>query len=211
MSKSGRQLISSKADFPRVKIYREDGAGGPVYTIAFRNREERARGPKALILITALVGGVMALAVMPIISIACVVIFIVMAQPANERREIALDFGKGELRVYRSGALEIRKQLALANLTIERHPEAEQEWHDSGGKLGIKQKQHCLVGWFGAAGADRADLVCRVEWPRKDSLLEVRQAILWAMQQAQQEAGAVPGHDEYERQTARTTMAPPLD
>ena len=46
------------------------------------------------------------------------------------------------------------------------------------------ERQHCLIGWFGEGGAEQIILCFRAEWPTRHSLMEVQQAVLWAIQQA---------------------------
>ena len=62
---------------------------------------------------------------------------------------------------------------------------AERERHEKRGQLGPFQKQHCLFGWFGVAGAEKVMLLATVGMAaRRNSLFEVRQALLWAMETA---------------------------
>ena len=62
----------------------------------------------------------------------------------------------------------------MSNLTVEPHPMAERERHEKRGQLGPFQKQHCLFGWFGIAGAEKVMLLARWEWPSQE--LAVRSA-----------------------------------
>jgi hypothetical protein len=79
----------------------------------------------------------------------------------------------------------------------------------------LRQKQHCLFGWFGIGGAQKICLVCKVEWPNKNSLTEAQAAIMWARERAQNDfktrqtgeaAGPAAG-----RRTEEGGMKPPLD
>ncbi|MDP2619203.1 MAG: hypothetical protein Q8P46_03355 [Hyphomicrobiales bacterium] len=109
-------------------------------------------------------------------------------------RIIELEPGADRLRVLMGGTVSVERQLSrLASLTVEPHPEVEvhrmrrQERKQT--RLTDAEKTHCLFGWFGVAGAEKVLLLSRAEWPNRDSLFEVRQAIEWAREQAR---GAAP-------------------
>jgi hypothetical protein len=124
------------------------------------------------------------------------------------RRAIVLDAAKNELNVYGNGKLEVSQPLdKIYTFTLDKHPlaEAEEMRNRRADKIGEFQKQQCLFGLFGPGGAYKVKLVCRYEWPCVDSLYEVRQALIWAIQ-------ALAGPEEGER-AARGAggMRPPLD
>lgn len=142
-------------------------------------------------------------------------------RPRTVLRWIELDLAAGVLRVLRNKKVKFSHPLTLKNLTIEHHPEAEIEFRKLKGKQGLKQKQHCLFGWFGSAGANKQCLLCRFEWPNQESLIEVLKAILWSLEAgAAQHVAAggkfggrfVPaGDDDAARGGQRGGINPPLD
>lgn len=132
------------------------------------------------------------------------------------RRVIEIDFGKDEFRVLRNGSTTVKRQLQrLTNLTIERHPEAELEYRKLNGRLGPKQKQHCLFGFFGAMGAEKVLLVSRYEYPSQDSLYQVSQAILWAIKETASRPASAPAkapeRPEPQAVPQPVGIKPPLD
>jgi hypothetical protein len=195
------QRISTAADFARVAVYRRDGPSGPVMTLAFSQKEfvtDRATqllmAAAILLLIGASVLAVNVGGALPqgwlVLGIlaAWVAFFAKFKQPWTISRAIELDFGADRLAVFRKGRLDRQQQLSrMANLTVEEHPEAELARLNrqmKGEKSPrVAEKQHCLVGWFGAGGGEQVVLVTRAEFPNRNSLFEVRQAMLWAMEQ----------------------------
>ena len=222
--------ISTPSDFPHTAVY----ADGSVYTVAFDNLEySNLRKFTTVIIGTAIVIlGVVVLVGFtaraatalglpefagPAAS-AAIGIFLFWRgamRPFKFKRAIELDFGHDELRVLKNGKPVIRRQLTrLANLTVEDHPEAEMNRlnRQARGQNNIlieTEKQHCLIGWFGAGGAEQVMLLTRAEYPSRHSLFEVRQAIMWAMERASaggtQQAGPEPLAPSTE------TIKPPLD
>ncbi len=123
-----------------------------------------------------------------------------LKHPWKMKRAIELDFGADQLRVFKGQKLKISRQLSrMANLTVEDHPDAEHAriTRQEHGKKSPKdvEKQHCLIGWFGAGGAEQVMLLARAEWPCRNSLFEVRQAILWAIEQARDNVTGTRGPD----------------
>jgi len=56
------------------------------------------------------------------------------------------------MRVLRNGKETLSHRSNLREGMLDLHPEAEIKHRKLRGKLGPKQKQHCLFGWFGEAG-----------------------------------------------------------
>lgn len=223
MSKA--QVISTKDDFPHLQVWRQERATGPLLAVVFKNREARTAGwdtvwglgsltllTAGLVPIIAYFSNWTAVAIIAVL----LVILIRMIRPVWVRRAIELDFGAKALRVLKNGRVKLTRPLAsLQNLTIEPHPQVEAEMRRNPGKIGPKQKQHCLFGWFGAGGGDKVLLVSRFEWPSQESLFEVRQAVIWALRQADgaplpEEAGA-PRSAEREATQKPADIKPPLD
>jgi hypothetical protein len=218
--------ISSAADFPHVAVYQD---AGPVFSVAFKNREQRSLGNQMLwmggipVAVMVFFGGVVAPAMeidgyrgtawgfgMLGAFILPAVMFRIAMGPTRSRRVIELDFRRDRLRVLRNGKEALARELSrLHNLTVEPHPMAQRETREKGGALGPFQKQHCLFGWFGAGGAEKVMLLARWEWPNQDSLFEVRQAVQWARERR----GSLRGEDEAQAagQGAPSGMKPPLD
>lgn len=218
----GRRL-STEDDFPQVTVYERQSASGPVYCIAFDNLEfggmrELLMRFFSLVLITlfipgALIAGMFAerLSVSWVIgiglfSVGAVLVYLRAYRPFSAKRTIELDFGQDRLRVTRNGKVAVERTLSrLHNLTVENHPEAEfmrASRQESGNKqLMDEEKQHCLIGWFGVGGSEQVVLLSRAEWPNRNSLFEVRQAVMWAKQrepaaqQAEQRKGLNPPLD----------------
>jgi len=196
--------ISSAQDFPNVAVYFRPG---PVYRIAFKNlefaqgAEKAALGIGALIAIVTLVPMAAAYGIyahhfgVPWYYGAGVVVggfllfLSLLGRPSQKDRAIELDKGKDRLRVLHNGKPVFERPLSsLQNLTIEPHPEAEYRRQlriERGEKqMSQQERQHCLFGWFGTFGAEKVMLVSRAEWPSNNSLFEVRQAVMWAKEQA---------------------------
>jgi len=83
--------------------------------------------------------------------------------------------------------------LQLKHVTVDRHPDTELERYERQEKRrkgpGIKEQTHCLFGWFGRGGAEQIILVSRLEWPCRNSLREVREAIEWVCTEVVRESG----------------------
>lgn len=192
-------VISTASDFPNLEVVLRVANEKPVLSVAFRN-PEFSSWRYGLALMLALPGWPMILGItlpvlipaardagihwtVPVAGVLAVIGLLVvwLMPPARVRRAIELDYGRDEFRVLRSGRTVLSRRLSrLASLTVEPHPQAEIEHRKRGGKLGPFQKQHCLFGFFGAAGAEKVLLLKRWEWPNQDSLYEVRQAVVWA-------------------------------
>lgn len=212
--------ISSSSDFPHTAVFERAGPNGNVYTIAFDNREfvEGWRTVPMAAWFVVLIFSVIPVAMMlpdnmlhwwaVIWVIAFAASFFYFKQPWKVKRTIELDFGTDQLRVLRNGKVENSRQLtSLANLTVDEHPNAEVSRIDRMAhgekKPKMYEKQHCLFGWFGAGGAEQVMLVNRAEWPNHQSLFEVRQAIMWAIEQAPSRNASAPASPQ--------TIKPPLD
>lgn len=222
--------VSTAQDFPNLAVWRHTSANGPVYRIVFNNLEYVGARRLIRFAATVLLALMIPLAVWSgvlaqwaglhwLIGIglfAALVLFVCVlgAGPANIARTIELDFGNDRLRVLRGGRVEIeRPRSRLQNLTVQDHPEAEfarTSRMEKGEKtLTAVEKQHCLIGWFGAGGAEQVVLLCRAEWPNRNSLFEVRQAMLWAMAQAEGRQAHEPKREPV--QHAVSGLNPPLD
>ena len=218
--------ISTPADFPNVAVYAREELGGAVYTIAFTNMEFGTAWRRALgiahvfliVLIPITLGnlgfGNDLLIAAPLVYAAVLVVLNFSGisrffPPYPYRREIELDYRDGSMRVKRNGHLMVERSLVnLHNLTVEDHPDAEfsRRSRELRGerRLSNNEKQHCLFGWFGGGGAEQMPLVTRMEWPNRNSLYEVRQAIVWTLGQA-------AGPAAQETTGERRGIKPPLD
>ncbi len=220
--------ISTPGDFPNLAVYERVEPTGKVFTIVFK-QYEFANGIRAnLIRISWLLVLIAIIYTSPIIAatletkdvpklFSYAVIYGVMLvwflkiKPLRKvKRTIELDIGVDQLRVLNNGRVEIVRPISrMDNLTVDVHPDAEYRrmvrQEDSNKKLSDEEKQHCLFGWFGAGGAEQIILLSRVEWPSRNSLREVRLAILWAIQQA-----AGPGAPDLLKPEI-DTIKPPLD
>src|SRR5690606_18921841 len=135
-------------------------------------------------------------------------------RPGQVERTIELDIGNDRLRVLRGSRIDIeRPRSRLDNVTVQPHPDAEfarvSRLEKGRQTLMDVEKQHCLIGWFGAGGGKRLVLLCRVEWPNRNSLFEVRQAMLWAMAQAEGRQAQEPKREPVRR--VGSALNPPLD
>jgi hypothetical protein len=220
-----KKRLGEPGDFPGMAVYERAGPKGPIYSIEFRNREFgtvrdflfRLIGVSLLSLLFPLLVAfgmaAEALGVNWLIGIAAYFVLIALiGRPAYRgamvRRAIELDMGEDRLRVLKKGRVEIDRPGARSvNLTVARHPAAEFELRlrqEAGNKtVSDVEKQHCLLGWFGPGGGEQVMLLCRAEWPNRDSLFEVRQAILWLRQQV--------GMPETPELVRREGLRPPLD
>jgi len=178
-----RQVISDPADFPSVTIYREERKGGPLYTVAFWNKEQAGHGILYLC-VAVLWGGIIAGIYDPdryswlfVSGIVAIPVAFLSGLPWPRRRAIELDFASGDLRVKKGNWVTFRQRLGVRKieLAIERHPYAYDEK-----KQWLAKRLLCLVAYFGLAGADRKILITRWEWPPQGSLMEVQAAVLYA-------------------------------
>jgi len=218
--------ISTASDFPHTAVYERDGPNGHIYTVAFNNKEYAEGWRQWLLTVGVLVlfsgglvgCGIVTSAQVPYWMIVWTILFIAWVvyfkEPWKVKRAIELDFGTDQLRVLRNRKVEASRQLTrLANLTVDEHPDAEAARVDrtSRGerKPSRKEKQHCLMGWFGTGGAEQVMLVSRAEWPNHNSLFEVRQAVLWAIEKASSKARGSPGFEP--PAPIAQTIKPPLD
>lgn len=230
------ERISTPADFRTVVVHRDDRPTGAVYTLTFPNQEfggwrQDVTAIAAILAMIVLIPATILLGlgvvkigipwyVAPLLTIPGFAwLFIRTSLPWRHTRTIELDFGQDVLRVWRNEKVAIERQLSrLANVTVEDHPDAAFERQariERGDKfLQDEEKMHCLVGWFGAEGAEQVILVTRAEWPDRRSLFEVRQAIIWTMKQASRPGGFRPADDDNDSKEAYTPPAgikPPLD
>lgn len=220
--------ISADSDFPHTAVYERAGPNGNVYTVAFDNPEYVEGFLPFLVMAGWLAVFAASVALVAVLSDARLIPWYVslavafgpaglyfwkFRQPWNIKRAIELDFGADQLRLFRNGRLEGNRRLSgMANLTVEDHPDAgasrlnRQERRQR--RLSMNEKRHCLIGWFGAGGAEQVILLTRAEWPSRHTLFEVRQAIMWAIEKAG--SGASPEAREAAR-SFMETIKPPLD
>jgi len=227
MSEQESRRIDKPGDFPTVEVYERTEPTGKVYRIVFKNLEfEEEKGLMGCLYTLA---WVLTFVTLPIISLwigsigvpgllallfcigGYIVLFKKFSAPWSIDRTIEFDTRTGALRVLRKGRVEIeRPYKRLVNLTVEDHPDAEFKRSDRqqrGEKnLKIEEKQHCLIGWFGEGGAEQVILLYRAEWPCRNSLFEVQQAIMWTLQKITESIGP---DDPFS--AGPDTMKPPLD
>ena len=220
------RLISDRHDFPRAQVFvRRGGGGAPIYSVVFKNREPHSGFAQGIVVI-AILGSTVLLFWLGIskpglqehtgeMLIAAGAVWVIglgyLAWPNRVRRAIEVDLGNEQVRVLKNGKLKLSRRMSgrIPEFTIEPHPYVEWErTKTQGRRIGPLQKQHCLFGWFGARGGEKVMLVARLEWPSRESLYEIRQAILWAIDQrptatADAPPGPVTAH--------RTGLQPPLD
>jgi hypothetical protein len=231
MTESVGTRISTAADFPTVAVYARSEPEGPVYTVAFTNHEFGTVGRLAVggalatagvvsvipSLVITLFGGFQFYAGTITLAVAYVAVLTVLNltgwfrvfPPYPYPVTVELDFGRDRITVKRKGRRLVERTLsALHNLTVEDHPDAEHSRRNrelrGEKRLSNNEKQHCLFGWFGGGGAEQVPLVTRMEWPNRNSLFEVRQAILWTNEKARSQAA-----QEFE--TEGRGIKPPLD
>jgi hypothetical protein len=233
--KKRKEIEIGGADFPHMNIY---AAEGPLMRIAFQHWEDGGAWLqlKGLISIAVcMAGGCVAtwamlqlpegyipngwwaagalfstLIVVPIILAG--IFKVNTGPPFVARREIQLDPVRDQFRVYRDGKLEItRRMWPKPELTIDEHPKAaiDRIKPRTTNKPRRYEKQHVLVGWFGARHAEKVVLMGRWEWPPEFSLAEVRKAVLFAHDFAAQ-AEAMVERGAAERKE-KPGMKPPLD
>lgn len=216
--------LSTEHDFPNLEVWRHDEAKGPVYRIAFQNLEFSGGRFLLRVLATIVVALVIPLSIWAgvlaqwsglhwLIGIGLFGAVVWLAchagvRPGRIARVVELDFGNDRLRVLRNGRTEIeRPRSRLQNITVQDHPDAEfaRAARAEKGEKTLKdvEKQHCLIGWFGAGGGDQVILLRRAEWPSRHSLFEIRQAMLWTIAQAEGRETAEP--------EKRPSLNPPLD
>ena len=228
------QLLTSDADFPTVRIYGEKRPKGPLFSIVFMNPEDGNFLQKflAVVLFAPVMlaapllpvwfgvaeqmgyitfwkhehGGWLILGTMAVGVFIGAVAHFMGNPPFNVRYEIQVDHGEDHFTVYRKGRRQMwRPWSRLAAVTVGEHPDVPLELEQKKGKLGPKQRQHCLFGHFGIGGAEKIVLVTRWEWPPQGSLFEVQQAIEMVRN--------VLGKMEQlvEAQGSRAPSLPPLD
>jgi hypothetical protein len=192
--------ISTSEDFAHTVVYERDGPKGKkIYRVVFDNWEITKSFIGSLVLVALLfgtfpafiflgaeVGGFMALV---LVGVGAVWLFKKFKALQSVKRAIEIDAGADKLRVLKNGRVELERQLSrMANLTVEEHPDAEfvriNRLERGEKKLKDEEKSHCLFGWFGIGGAEQVILITRVEWPNRNSLFEVRQAVIWARELA---------------------------
>lgn len=192
----GWNRISTDADFRFLQVYEK----GPVCRIEFLNREIFSTKAGALRLVLFFIVWAVAILLMAIlgkllqrIGIPWFVTVIAIAAglwwlwgrlqtPPFVPRAIELDREKDEIRVYRGEELTVRRKLSnMESLTVAEHPLGQLERQRYPDKMGPYQKSHALFGFFGARGSERVELVSRYEFPVEMTLLDVREAIGWAL------------------------------
>ncbi len=223
--------ISTAADFPRVAVYARAEPTGVVHTVAFSNPEFGTNGRRTVggaLALPATVFAIVAVVTVPFgafhvnqgwmtvgfIFLGAVLVLHLTGifrtfPPYSYRITVELDFGRDRITVKRNGRRLVQRALsALHNLTVEDHPDAEFSRRNrelrGEKRLSNNEKQHCLFGWFGGGGAEQVALVTRMEWPNRNSLYEVRQAILWAIEKS-------AGQAAQEFETEGRGIKPPLD
>lgn len=229
------QIISDRNDFPHVQVLRTDTTSGPILRIGFKNREPRPAGPGILVVLLSVVPlaviiwmlanppdisgdakGYLLLVMIGAELLLFVCGTILLIVPQNTRRLIELDFPADTFRVKRKDKTTVERPLKrLHGLAVEPHPDAEYKRHkrmNQGDRaLSKEEKMHCLVGYFGYEGAERVDLVSRLEWPNRNSLIEVQRAIFFA----NDKAGGAPVKEEEvihgEDGMSMRGIKPPLD
>ena len=215
--------------FRTLAIYQRMEPSGPVYSIVFQN-PEMPRGWRhvlgAIGFLVLLWIGVLLIwiignnwVVVPWLA-ALIIYFNQMKVPWIQTRTIELDYEGDRLRVLNNGRLEIQMPARqLKDVTVKEHPDAEYKRmrrQERGEKrLRWEEKQHCLFGWFGPGGAEQVVLVSRVEWPCRNSLMEVQAAISWVDKHASArdagEAEPEPVRPMHRAQAQGGGMKPPLD
>jgi hypothetical protein len=218
--------ISTAADFPRLAVYAREDPEGPVYTVSFTNNEFGSNGRRAvgialsfLVLLIPIALGNLGFRneLLIIVTLVYLAVLVVLHfsgwhrvfPPYPYPVTVELDVGRDRIVVRRNGRRVVeRAYSALHNLTVEDHPDAEHSRRNrelrGEKRLSNNEKQHCLFGWFGGGGAEQVPLVTRMEWPNRNSLFEVRQAILWTNEKARSQAA-----QEFE--TEGRGIKPPLD
>jgi hypothetical protein len=193
-----KERISNAADFPGLVVYRQAGPAGPVYSVEFSHKEQPGQFGAAVFSAGILVclgaalwygdprwlGG----------SVASAVVMLLAWMPRRRSRSIELDFGREEFRVYRNGRVTLRKPLPRKALYLAVEPHKWIMSRDSGVR-NTGAKMHCLVGYFGIAGTDRAELMCRHERSPIGGLREVVAAVMMAWEAGRRET-MEPGNDE---------------
>ena len=191
------RIISSPADFPSVHVYERDEPSGKIYTIAFSNLESMT-GWERFFVLFALLGTFFGLTLIGMNyhpGLGFIILFCglpamgIWAKESGplrreKKRDIELDYGRNEFRVFVNDSLELERPLSqLKHITVDRHPDTDFERNNRQQKgekgAGTFEKTHCLFGWFGKGGAEQVILVNRLEWPCHNSLREVREAIEW--------------------------------
>lgn len=233
MNEQESRRIDNPGDFATVAVYERTEPTGKIYRIVFKNLENKVVSEEGLkgCLVTlfafsmvilvlfigfSIMGFLIESGANGFISIGAGIGFVVWmfkkyADPQVIDRTIEFDTRSGTLRVLRKGRVEIeRPYKQLSNLTVEDHPDAELSRvnrQEQGKKSPSEnEKQHCLIGWFGVGGAEQVILLYRVEWPSRNSLFEVQQAIMWTIQKITESVGT---DDPFG--SGPDTMKPPLD
>ena len=110
-------------------------------------------------------------------------------KPVLVSRLIEMNFSGDKLKVYDVKKGEVLSEWPLDrlhNITVDEHPLAaqkaiERQSSKNPRDLSEEEKSHVLTGRFGEGGGEAAVLLHRAEWPCENSLLEVRQAMVWAL------------------------------
>lgn len=218
--------ITTEAHFPNARVYRRDDPDGPVYTIVFRNLELR-RWPEVTAIIFAQWLIVMLLLqfypvtglITLFLGLPALGLYLNIHGPMRRhfQRRIEIRQERDEMRFFRSRRLMGSYPLsALAYLTVEDHPDAERariDRQERGVKgPGTRDYVHCLFGWFGIGGANKVVLMERAEWPARQSLHEIREALEWTRKRAAAGEDRTQRTETGETQTrARRAQGAPLD
>jgi len=190
-------MISSSAEFPHVHVYERNEPDGKVYTVSFSNIESMTSGEGCFVMLALLAAyiwlGIMGFNLSPglglfifFCGLPALGIWAKESGPLRreKNRDIELDYGRNKFLVFVNGSLELERPLSqLKHVTVDRHPDTDFERNNRQQKgeksVGRLEKTHCLFGWFGRGGAEQVILVNRLEWPCRNSLREVREAIEW--------------------------------
>lgn len=227
--------ISAGQQFNGIQVFERPDAKGGAYSVVFQNREPWPQSHHLIygIVSLALGAGTFAgFALLPAelisIPVALLWAFIIgvpaagfyLQRPRKVTRTIVLDRAANRFRVLRNNKPTYERPLGMFNLSVDDHPDLEVERNERREKQqkgpGPLEKQHCLIGWFGPEGAQRVELVYRVEWPKRYSLQEVAGAVNWMIKHVTDSAKAATPAPAAEREAegepaARRGMNPPLD
>ena len=127
-------------------------------------------------------------------SVASAALMVLAWMPRRRSRSIELDFGREEFRVKRAGRVTLKKPLSRRRIEMRVEPHKWIISRDSGLRY-TGARMHCLVGYFGVAGTDRAELMCRHERSPIGGLREVVAAVMMAWEAGRRETTG-PGNDE---------------
>lgn len=191
--------ITTKDDFPNVSVSKKNNAH--VYHVDFFNYEGTAETKQSIGLAVLL--PVCALCVYSIFTdypllilliFPAIIIYALFVRSREVKRTIELNFDSDLMQLYKNDKPDggNRKVTRLYELTVEDHPDTEWErvnrQQNQKKGPGPLEKTHCLFAWFGEGGAEKIRLIDRIEWPKRNSLFEVQQAVNYAYQLGMNEA-----------------------